>query len=73
MVFLHIAPIPTAKLLHPVVLDANAPVPIPKLLYVGVSEPTGPVEPDARKYECDCCGEPKVYGAEELIMMGLYH
>ena len=36
-------------------------------------EENGPVEPDARKYECDCCGEPKVYGAEELIMMGLYH
>jgi hypothetical protein len=27
------------------------------------------VEPDARKYECDSCGKPKVYGAEELLMM----
>ena len=26
------------------------------------------VEPDARKYECDCCGEPGVYGAEELLL-----
>ncbi len=28
-------------------------------------------EPDARKYECDECGEKKVYGAEELLVMGL--
>lgn len=24
-------------------------------------------EPDARKYECESCGEMKVYGAEELL------
>lgn len=29
------------------------------------------VEPDARKYECDVCGENAVYGAEELLVMGL--
>lgn len=27
-------------------------------------------EPDARKYECDECGEHKVYGAEEIALMG---
>ena len=27
------------------------------------------VEPDARKYECESCGKPKVYGAEELLLM----
>jgi len=27
------------------------------------------VEPDARKYECEECGERRVYGAEELLMM----
>lgn len=27
------------------------------------------VEPDARKYECDRCGEKAVYGAEELLIM----
>lgn len=26
-------------------------------------------EPDARKYECDCCGEHAVYGAEELMLI----
>jgi hypothetical protein len=31
------------------------------------------VEPDARKYTCACCNQPKVYGAEELLLMGLYH
>ena len=29
------------------------------------------VEPDARKYVCECCGLPKVYGIEELLLMGL--
>jgi hypothetical protein len=27
------------------------------------------VEPDARKYECETCGEEKVYGAEEALLM----
>ena len=26
------------------------------------------VEPDARKYECESCGEPGVYGVEELLL-----
>jgi hypothetical protein len=26
------------------------------------------VEPDARKYECESCGEAGVYGAEELLL-----
>ena len=28
------------------------------------------VEPDARGYECESCGAHKVYGAEELAIMG---
>ena len=28
------------------------------------------VEPDARRYECEACGEKRVYGTEELLMMG---
>jgi hypothetical protein len=28
---------------------------------------TGPVEPDARGYCCESCGEFAVYGAEELL------
>ena len=31
------------------------------------------VEPDARKYECEDCGAAKVYGGEELALMGLVH
>jgi hypothetical protein len=27
------------------------------------------VEPDARGYICTACGAPKVYGAEELLLM----
>lgn len=29
------------------------------------------VEPDAREYECESCSAMKVYGAAELIIMGL--
>lgn len=29
------------------------------------------VEPDARKYTCESCDKNKVYGAEELMLMGL--
>jgi hypothetical protein len=28
-------------------------------------------EPDARGYDCECCGEPQVFGADEMLMMGL--
>lgn len=31
----------------------------------------GDCEPDAREYECEGCGERKVYGAEEILLMGL--
>lgn len=31
------------------------------------------IEPDARKYTCDCCNAAKVYGAETLILMGLFY
>lgn len=27
------------------------------------------VEPDARRYECECCGENAVYCGEELVIM----
>jgi len=27
------------------------------------------VEPDACRYECELCGEPGVYGAEQLAMI----
>lgn len=27
------------------------------------------VEPDARRYKCEVCGELAVYGAEELLLM----
>ena len=28
------------------------------------------VEPDAREYRCDSCGAFRVFGAEEILMMG---
>ncbi len=28
-------------------------------------------EPDARKYPCEDCGKRAVYGAQELVLMGL--
>ena len=33
-------------------------------------EEQGCCEPDARKYECEACGENEVYGAEELLICG---
>ena len=30
-------------------------------------------EPDARKYECELCGEQQVYGADEILLCGYYH
>lgn len=30
-------------------------------------------EPDARKYRCEECGKDKVYGGEELALMGLVY
>ena len=29
------------------------------------------VEPDARNYPCDACGARQVFGAEELLIMGM--
>jgi len=37
-------------------------------LCVACGEETDGVEPDARRYECDHCGEHAVYGLEELAL-----
>jgi len=29
------------------------------------------VEPDARNYNCESCGAKEVYGAQELLIMGV--
>lgn len=29
------------------------------------------VEPDARRFVCESCGQPKVYGLQELLIMDL--
>jgi len=29
------------------------------------------VEPDARRYTCETCGTPRVFGAEELLLMNV--
>lgn len=43
--------------------------------YVGICLQCGEEQegckPDARAYECEYCGKHKVYGLEELLMMGL--
>lgn len=40
---------------------------------IACGEQQAGVEPDARKYKCESCGEWKVYGAEELALMGLVY
>lgn len=39
---------------------------------IACGETTYSIEPDARKYCCESCGEDTVYGAEELLFR-LYH
>jgi hypothetical protein len=34
-------------------------------------ETTDYVEPNARQYECAGCGKHKVYGVQELVLMGI--
>ena len=34
---------------------------------------TQSTEPDAVRYECECCGEAKVYGATELLLRGIFY
>ena len=29
-------------------------------------------EPDARRYPCEACGERRVYGTQELVIMGRF-
>lgn len=36
---------------------------------IACGEDADGVEPDARGYKCDVCGEMAVYGAEELLFM----
>lgn len=33
----------------------------------------GGIEPDARQYPCEECGERRVYGAEEILLLGAYY
>ena len=35
---------------------------------VSCHEESGMVEPDARNYECEACGHPTVYGADEILI-----
>lgn len=37
-------------------------------LCLACGEEVSNVEPDARKYTCECCGEPQVYGVEDLMI-----
>ena len=40
-------------------------------LCLACGEEVDGVEPDARRYTCESCEQPKVYGLEELMLMGL--
>lgn len=39
-------------------------------LCLGCQEEQDGCEPDARKYECQCCHENRVYGVPQLLIMG---
>ena len=38
-------------------------------LCVNCGDETSGIEPDARRYKCDACGEFTLYGAEEVLLM----
>ena len=38
---------------------------------LGCGSTQGCVEPDARRYPCESCGDHLVYGFQELLIMGL--
>jgi len=58
----------TAERVMAAVEDAQSTLSNPGFC-IACGEDADGVEPDARRYECDCCGERGVYGAEELLMM----
>jgi predicted RNA-binding Zn-ribbon protein involved in translation (DUF1610 family) len=39
---------------------------------LGCGEEIDNCESDTRGYTCDNCGEKKVYGAEEVLIMGMF-
>ena len=39
-------------------------------LCVACGEIASGVEPDAERYECEACGDPFVWGIEQLLIMG---
>jgi hypothetical protein len=39
---------------------------------IACGEETDGIEPDARNYHCDACNKPKVFGAPEILLMGLH-
>lgn len=39
---------------------------------LGCGEEQEGCEPDARNIICECCGEAKVHGAEEILLMGAH-
>lgn len=36
-------------------------------------EETEGCDPDAERYECDCCGKKTVFGAEQALLCGYFH
>lgn len=40
-------------------------------LCIACGQEASGVEPDARRYTCESCSAPKVFGLEELVLMGL--
>ena len=57
---------------HPVFEDRESPLDFDNVGFcLGCGSETSGVEPDACKYPCESCGQPLVYGLEEIAIMGL--
>lgn len=40
---------------------------------IACGETNACIEPDAREYACEACGDRAVYGVQELLLSGLYY
>ena len=67
MTLLKLHPDVTMERVIEAVEDAQTSLENPGFCLACGEEASG-VEPDAREYECEVCGKPTVYGAEEILV-----
>jgi hypothetical protein len=63
--------------IHPSITSARVLAAVEADEYLGLCLHCGTdhdgIEPDAERYTCEACDTPRVYGAEQILLMGSYH